>query len=110
MRHRQRLYQREQFSDVYRGGSRMDTELFMVLYRANQLRRSRFAVVVNKRFGSAVTRNKAKRKARILFDLCHKKISPACDILLFPKKGMLSQKQALLIDHFRRTLEQAHLC
>ncbi len=109
MQRSQRLCRRPQFSALYRDGGKVDAVSFKVIYRNNRLSRSRFATVVNRRFGTAVQRNQVKRKARSLFDQVYKKISPACDLLVFPKITMLTQKHAALVNEFERALEAAEL-
>jgi len=105
----QRLNKRPHFSILYRHGVKVDTELFRIIYRENHLSRSRFAAVVNRKFGAAVRRNKAKRVARSLFDGIQKKLSPACDLLFFPKNAMLTQRHAALASDFERVLKEADL-
>lgn len=109
MQRSQRLSSRPQFSAVYRDGIRIDTISFRVVYRKNRLSQSRFATVVNRKFGTAVRRNQVKRNARSLFDQVHKKISPACDLLVFPKSTMLTRRYDSLIGDFERALEAAGL-
>ena len=105
----QRLNKQPQFSILYRHGVKVDTELFGIIYRENHLSRSRFAAVVNRKLGAAVRRNKARRVARSLFDGVQKKLSPACDLLFFPKSAMLTQRYAALAGDFERVLEAADL-
>jgi ribonuclease P protein component len=106
---RQRLNRQEQFSALYRYGTRVDTVSFRIIYRQNHLAVSRFATVVNRRFGSAVRRNQVKRVARSLFDEVQRKIVKGCDLLVLPKSTMLTQKYAELVTDFERTLEAAEL-
>ena len=105
----QRLKKRLQFSVLYRHGVKIDTELFRIIYRKNHLSHSRFAAVVNRKFGPAVRRNKAKRVARSLFDGVQKKLSPACDLVFFPKSAMLTQRHAAIVRDFERVIEEADL-
>jgi ribonuclease P protein component len=105
----QRLNRRQQFSALYRYGTRVDTVSFSVIYRQNHLAISRFATVVNRRFGTAVRRNKVKRVARSLFNEVQRKIAPACDLLVLPKITMLTQKHAELVSDFERALKAAEL-
>lgn len=109
MQRRQRLSSRPQFSAVYREGVKVNTMSFRVIYRKNHLSLSRFATVVSRKFGTAVRRNQVKRNARSLFDQVQKKISPACDLLVFPKITMLTQKYDSLVSDLERVLESAGL-
>lgn len=78
-----------------------------MLFRPNGLSNCRFSAVVNRKFGSAVSRNQAKRKSRSLFDLFRLEISPPCDILFFPKTALLEQQYKSLVMEFNRALVAA---
>jgi len=110
MNRRHRLNRKVQFTGVYRYGVTVDAETFRILCRENRRSCSRFAAVVGRRFGPAVRRNKAKRIARILFDQFQKRISPSCDIILFPRIALLTQRRDLLTVDFENALRQARVC
>jgi ribonuclease P protein component len=101
-----RLSRKSQFEELYHRGVAVDTSSFRLLFRENRRSSSRFAAVVGKRFGSAVWRNKAKRIARNIFHEFQSRISPPCDIVLFPKKEMLVQGYRLLSSQFERAMVQ----
>jgi ribonuclease P protein component len=100
------LNRKSQFEELYHGGVAVDTSSFRLLYRENHRSSSRFAAVVGKRFGSAVCRNKAKRIARNIFHEFQNRISPPCDIVLFPKKELLVRGYRLLRSQFERAMVQ----
>ena len=109
MQRRQRLNSRQQFAELYRLGTRVDTVSFSVIYRQNHLAISRFATVVKKRFGTAVRRNRVKRVARSLFNEIQWKIAPPCDLLVLPKSTMLTMKHAALVTDFEKALKISEL-
>jgi ribonuclease P protein component len=57
-------------------------------------------VVVSRRFGKAVHRNKAKRIARSLFDQFKKTINQSCDMLFFPNINFLTEPPKTLMSEF----------
>jgi ribonuclease P protein component len=106
---RERLNEKAQFRNLHQNGRKIDAESFRMIFRKNDLSHSRFGVIVNRRFGSAVCRNEAKRKLRSLFDLFRLEISPPCDLLLFPKKAMLERQHESLVTEFKRALFVAEI-
>jgi len=109
MKRRQRLNQERQFQALYRDGIRLDSGSFRIIYRRNRLNYSRLATVVGKKFGTAVLRNQAKRRGRDLFDLFQREIYPACDILIFPNKKILTSCYPVLVLELERALEEGCL-
>jgi len=108
LKKRQRLNKQTQFSGLYQNGVKIDTKSFRVIYRKNHLSLSRFSVVVGRRFGKAVLRNKAKRIARTLFDQSSKINNQACDILFFPNKNFLGESKISLIREFDLVIEKVN--
>lgn len=106
---RERLREKENFRNLHRNGQRIDAESFGMIFRENGLSHSRFSAVVNRKFGSAVSRNQAKRKSRSLFDLFRLEISPPCDILFFPKTALLERQHKSLVMEFKRALDAAEI-
>lgn len=109
MKKSQRLNKQTQFTVLYQNGIKVDTKSFRVIYRKNHLSLSRFSVVVGRRFGKAVQRNKAKRLARTLFDQSNKTMYQACDMLFFPNKNFLTESKILLIRDFDLVIEKVNL-
>jgi ribonuclease P protein component len=66
-------------------------------------------VVVGRRFGKAVWRNKAKRIARTLFDHLNKTKHQACDMLFFPNKNFLTESKISLTRDFDSVIEKVDL-
>ena len=63
----ERIRRKKDFASLYRDGSRYRGRYFNLVYRSSPLGHSRLAVVVSKKVGSAVTRNRVKRRLRDLF-------------------------------------------
>jgi ribonuclease P protein component len=109
VRRGQRVKRKEQFRNILENGKRLDGNAVRMVYLPNRERRSRFGIIVSRKVGSAVLRNKAKRRARGIIDRFHAKISPPCDMLLFPRKIMVSLPHTVVVSEFVRLLRKAHL-
>jgi ribonuclease P protein component len=77
-------------------GFRVSTALFnMVICRAD-ISGSRVGIVVGKRFGGAVSRNRAKRLFRELTRQLRGQLLPGYALVVFPKRGSVAQPFAIL--------------
>ncbi|MEN6559176.1 MAG: ribonuclease P protein component [Acidobacteriota bacterium] len=63
----ERIRKKGDFAGIYREGSRFRGRYFTLVFRGNGLAYSRLAVVASRKVGSAVVRNKVKRRFRDLF-------------------------------------------
>jgi len=63
----ERIRKKNDFSSLYREGSRFRGRHFSLVFRGNELGYSRLAVVASRKVGSAVVRNRVKRRLRELF-------------------------------------------
>ena len=77
-------------------GSRISTALFnMVVCRTDGIG-SRVGIVVGKRFGIAVSRNRVKRLFRELTRQLRGQLLPGLDLVVFPKRDSIVQPFAVL--------------
>lgn len=74
---------------VKRCGRRMSTEVFNVLTCKMGDGPTRLGIVVGKRFGNAVRRNRVKRVFRALMRECHADLLPGHAAVVFPKREAL---------------------
>ena len=94
---------------VKRDGRRISTSLFNLLVcRMGELS-SRAGIVVGKRFGNAVRRNRAKRVFRELVRRSHADLLPGHALLVFPKREALARPSELLKHVWETSLQRAHL-
>lgn len=63
----ERIRKKKDFASLYRNGSRVRGRYFTLVHRRNGLGFSRLAVVVSRKIGPAVVRNRVKRRFRELF-------------------------------------------
>jgi ribonuclease P protein component len=94
---------------VKRHGRRISTGLFNLLAYKMDDAPSRVGIIVGKRFGNAVRRNRAKRVFRALVRQLHRELIPGLALLVFPKREALSQPSAELRRCWETSLERVHL-
>lgn len=94
---------------VKRHGRRMSTALFNLLaYRMGDAP-SCVGIVVGRRFGDAVRRNRAKRVFRELVRQVHRDLVPGQALLVFPKREAMAQPHATLKQVWETSLHRGHL-
>jgi ribonuclease P protein component len=94
---------------VKRRGRRISTTLFNLLAYKMDDAPSRVGIVVGKRFGNAVRRNRAKRVFRTLVRQLHRDLVPGLALLVFPKREALLQPSAELRRFWETSLQRVHL-
>ncbi|MBS0183515.1 MAG: ribonuclease P protein component [Nitrospira sp.] len=90
-------------------GRRMTTALFNLLAYKMDDAPSRVGIIVGKRFGNAVRRNRAKRIFRELVRQLHPDLVPGRGLLVFPKRDALLRSRDELVQAWRGSLERLHL-
>jgi ribonuclease P protein component len=83
-----RLLRRSDFRRVYEEGERRSAPLCALFFRANGLRQTRLGITVPVRLGSAVVRNRVKRRLREVFRLNRASIPTGWDIVLNPRPAV----------------------
>jgi ribonuclease P protein component len=76
---------------VFKEGRRASSPLFTLLYRRNALDRTRIGVVVGKKLGGAVARNRSKRRFRELARLSLDRMPDGLDLLILPKREAVAE-------------------
>lgn len=94
---------------VKRHGRRISTTLFNLLAYKMDDAPTRVGIVVGKRFGTAVWRNRAKRVFRALVRQLHHDLVPGMALVVFPKREALSQPSAELRRSWETSLQRVHL-
>ena len=91
-----RLVRRGEFDAVYRAGKRRSSFHFTVFFRANELPQSRFGFSIKRALGSAVVRNRIRRRLREVVR-CHRLEIPAgWDMVIHPKGSAVRAEFAAL--------------
>jgi ribonuclease P protein component len=96
----ERIRKKKEFLTLYRTGSRYRGRYFHLVYRANSFEFSRLAVVVGKKVGNAVTRNKIKRRIRALFRRNKSLFKKPMDVVLIAKREILDLSASDLAAEF----------
>ena len=85
----QRIRKKKDFIAIYRAGSRYRGRFFHLVYRDNPDAVSRMAVVVSRKVGNAVRRNRIKRRIRALFRKNKSLFKRPVDVILIARKEIL---------------------
>lgn len=85
LRPHERVRRRPEFLQAYEHGRKHHGRLMTVFARPSALPSARLGVSATRKFGPAVTRNRAKRRAREMFRQ-HKPIA-GVDLVIIPRRG-----------------------
>ncbi len=85
-----RLLARAEFRQVYEEGQRRSNALCTMFFRSSGLGRTRVGITTPTRLGSAVLRNRMRRRLREIFRLHQATIEPGWDIVLNPRPSVAS--------------------
>ena len=102
------LRQSSEIERVKKIGRRRQSPAFALLTCTNGLPNTRVAVIVGRRFGTAVKRNRAKRIFRELARQTHR-LAVGYDMLIFPRREALAVSPAQLRLTWDAALKQAGL-
>ncbi|OUO56863.1 ribonuclease P protein component [Candidatus Avelusimicrobium gallicola] len=84
-----RLHLKKDFQQVIHGGAKLQYNGVILWWRSGpeNTRPARFAVVVSRKLGPAVVRNRAKRLLREAFRLNRKNIKEGTDLVFSPRES-----------------------
>jgi len=106
-----RLLKRSDFQKVYYNGRRQFTGNMTVFYRRRDQTEAaagpRIGLTVGRVLGGAVERNRIKRRMREAVRLCWPECQAPVDIVLHPRKGVLTLPFAKLMEEAARALRLA---
>ena len=103
------LKKRDDFERVKREGKRFQGSLFNVVSCTSPDGETRVGIVIGRRFGKAVVRNRAKRIFRELVRKTHRLLVKGYDIIVFPKRQVLLLKHQVLFDAWVSTMAREGL-
>jgi len=90
-----RIKKRKEIQFLFCYGFRWNCNHFLILYKNNSFKNDRFAVIVSKKNGQAVERNKIKRIIRQIFRENINHTPPFFDILIKPIGKFLVSAQEI---------------
>ena len=99
-----RLNKRTQYLALQKGGRRVHTRNFLVLWRMNGLEFSRLGITVTKRIANAVGRNHVKRRVKEAFRTAGKSLPPGLDLVVVAKKGSPLLETSQVAHQFRQAM------
>jgi ribonuclease P protein component len=102
-----RLLRTGEYDRVYRDGRRRTAQHLVVFYRANGLSRSRLGISVKRTLGTAVERNRIRRRLREVFRTYRQEIPAGWDIVIHPRSGMAQAEFAAFGKELVSLLQQA---
>jgi ribonuclease P protein component len=87
----ERLHKRKDFDRIFRNGLRIENESVKILaYGRDNCCIRRLGIVTPKKIGTAVVRNKAKRRLREIFRTSKYSLKPSLDLIFVMKQGITS--------------------
>ena len=90
-------------------GRRISTAFFNMMICPTDVSGSRVGIVVGKRFGGAVSRNRVKRLFRELTRQLRGQLLPGHDLVVFPKRDSIVQPFAVLKEAWLSSLQRQRL-
>lgn len=96
-----RVRRRGEFQLVFDRGARFHGRYMTVLMAARGGATCRLGIVASKKLGGAVVRNKAKRLIREVFRNSPPNVEPAVDIVVIPRRELLTATYLDIEDDFR---------
>jgi ribonuclease P protein component len=87
---------RKDYEAVYRSGKRRSGPLFVVFCRRTGLAEARFGMSVRRQLGTAVERNRMRRRVREIVRLHRHEIAAGWDIVIQPRRTAAQAPYALL--------------
>lgn len=105
----ERLTSAEDFRRAYREGQRVSDSLATVYVRRTGLPVHRVGIAVGKRIGSAVKRNRLRRKAREAYRQLRAKPPAGTDLVIVPRSAAADAGFAAIQDSLRQLLVRAGL-
>lgn len=102
---RERVRRQRDFISLYKNGSRYRGRYFTLVYGPNPSGLSRLAVVVSKKVGPSVARNRVKRRMRALFRRHKGLLLEPMDLIVVARKEILDLGAAALMAGYFQALE-----
>jgi ribonuclease P protein component len=101
----ERITKKKDFLYIYKEGKRYRGKYFNLVYLSSASSFSRMAVVVSKKVGNAVNRNKIKRWIRTLFRRNKHLLKNSFDLIFIAKKEILEVSWVNLREDYLSALE-----
>jgi ribonuclease P protein component len=103
------LVRRVEYDAVYKVGRRRSGREFTIFVRPNGLDISRFGWSIKKALGTAVRRNRIRRRLREILRLHRQEIAPGWDIVIHPRSSAIKAEFSALTEDLLKTLPRKAL-
>jgi ribonuclease P protein component len=102
---KERIRKKRDFLFIYKNGNRYRDRNFTVVSLSNDLKYSRLAVVVRKKVGNAVKRNKIKRRIKALFRRNKDLLKDSKDLIFIVKPNIVKASWESLRKDYIKAIE-----
>ena len=106
---RLRLRRRGDFLQLRRVGRTVQHPMLLVNYGENGQSHNRYGFITPKRLGSAVVRNRVRRRLREAVRACHPQLRQGYDIVFVARAALAQQPYSEVLRHVTNLLEQTGL-
>lgn len=103
------LRSRLDFQALQEGSKSRSDQLLLLRYRRNELDATRYGISTGRRVGSAVLRNRVRRRLRTLLRALDDTVSPGWDVLIVARPAAATATQVELGEALERLLRRADL-
>lgn len=100
------LRERKDFKQAFSSGRKLESKYFQVTYVSNIQGKQRIAVVIGRKFGKAVLRNKIRRRIKEMYRLNREKFPSYTDYIIRPREASKYVSFYELRDNLLRLLER----
>ena len=102
----ERIRSSKDYALVYRDGGRIRGKMFTLVVRRNDLGHGRLGVVVSRKVGSAVVRNRVKRRCRDIFRR-NKRILPGpLDLVILTRPSIAAASRPEIAESLKEALRK----
>lgn len=95
------IRRKKEISDLFHVANRWEGGILTILFENSNRQEDRLLILVSKKIGNAVVRNKIKRRIREMFRRTISKTPPFFDILIKPRMSVLQNKMEEITNCFQ---------
>lgn len=109
MDRKKKIKSKKDYDRVYQRGRRYSARSCVVLWTNNDLGNNRYGIVVSKKVGKAVERNRARRRLREVIRKMDNRMLQGYDVVVVAKKGAVDMAFVELVWDCERVFKKAGL-
>jgi ribonuclease P protein component len=96
----------QEFSAIQDRGTTRSTGLLTARFLRTDLETTRFGLATGRRIGSAVVRNRVRRRIREVLRVLASSFQPGWDVLIIARPAIVKADHVALVEALRRALER----